>query len=230
MPDVTTLPPASQPHPSLPTDTTLDILYLARTAALPELKEDLQTHSQTHNATPAQILQAARDPHTGNTAAHYAAANGHDPILRYVQELEADERLAVDGTASDSEATPRSLFSSTNETGSTPLHYAAVNGQLKAVEVLLAHPGWAEDKGRRRGYVEMRNQAGRTARDEADLQGAGREEWLKVVGLLEKHEGEGEDEEEAEAAGDAVEGEVVDAAVDEDVEKAREGVGGVSMG
>ena len=227
MPDIASLSAAQSPTFSVDDDAIDDLLYLARTNALIDLKAELETHGSRHLTTSAQILQSVRDPYTGNGIAHHAAANGHISILDYVRAIEADERLAADGTASDSVATPRSLFSSINEQGSTPLHYAAVNGQLQAVEVLLSHPDWAEKKGRRRAYVEMRNDAGRTARDEADHQGSGGEAWLKVVGLLEKQEHE-EETSTTEESSELVE-EDADAALEEDIENSREGVGGMGM-
>ena len=225
MPDISNMIWAQKPILQLSQDAVLDILYLARTNSIIDLKEDVQAHSEQHHRSTLEILQAAKDPHTGNTAVHYAAANGHLAVLSYIQERETAERSALDGTARDTRTAPQSLFSSINDQGSTPLHYAAVNGQLSAVECLLAHPGWSEEKVKK-AYIEIRNHAGRTARDEADAQGAGREEWLKVVGLLEKYETD--DREEPEAAG-GVDGEEADDRVQGEIEKAQEGVGDLNI-
>lgn len=229
MPDLSTPLQSQSSLIQLSEDQILDLLYLARTGSLQELKEDLQALALRDTTTPAQILQATRDPHTGNTIAHYAAANGHTLILSYIQDIENDECLATDGTSSNAASSLPNLFQSANAQGSTPLHYAAVNGQEKAVETLLGYSGPAQDKEKLGEYVEKTNHAGRTARDEADLQGAGKEEWLKVAGQLEKYESENSAEVGKEEDADAVEGEEVRENTERDVEKVREGVGGVDM-
>lgn len=61
----------------LDADTIDDILYFARTGDLPELTLILATQSAQLRSDAAASISAATDPSTGNTAAHYAAANGH---------------------------------------------------------------------------------------------------------------------------------------------------------
>lgn len=54
-----------------------DLLYLARIADISELQATLNQASQELHVQPCDILVAARDGATGNTALHMAAANGH---------------------------------------------------------------------------------------------------------------------------------------------------------
>ncbi|KAL9060910.1 MAG: hypothetical protein Q9162_000354 [Coniocarpon cinnabarinum] len=185
MPDVTSLQPLEGRQLVLDEETIFDILGAARSGSVEELKDLCSTLSDKHHATYSEILRKACNPENGNTAAHYAAANGWVQVLNLVKEIEADERLAVDGSASDSETSPGSLFNQVNGHGSTALHYAAVDGQVDCVEALLSHPIWANDRARRKAYAEIKNSAGLTARDDADSQGAAEEDWLRVDAILE---------------------------------------------
>lgn len=54
-----------------------DILYLARTNERDELAELLKALAAQHSCAQSDILSAAIDPESGNTALHYAGANGH---------------------------------------------------------------------------------------------------------------------------------------------------------
>ena len=190
MPDFSCSSIPQPPLPELSEDQILDLLYYARTGSLHDLKAELQAIALEKTTTPAQTLKVIRDPHTGNTAAHYAAANGHMSILSYVQEVREGTSLTEKGAHAVDDDLACSLFKDVNAQGSTPLHYAAVNGQEAAVKILLSHTTWSSDKEKLREFVELKNHAGRIARDEADIQGAGRENWLKVSGMLEKFENE----------------------------------------
>jgi len=62
---------------ALSEDSIDDILYFARTNDVPELQSCLaELASQTKLST-QDILLAARDTYSKNTALHYAAGNGH---------------------------------------------------------------------------------------------------------------------------------------------------------
>ena len=54
-----------------------DILYCARMNEAEELKDFLPTLFPKYGTQPAWILAQATDADTGNTALHYACANGH---------------------------------------------------------------------------------------------------------------------------------------------------------
>ena len=63
--------------PQLSADEIDDILYLTRTNDTAELLPYLSQLSQSHSSqSPASILEACVDEYSGNTAFHYAAANG----------------------------------------------------------------------------------------------------------------------------------------------------------
>ncbi|KAL9089663.1 MAG: hypothetical protein Q9165_005695 [Trypethelium subeluteriae] len=66
------------PQPSLSEDDIDDLLYFARTNDTPELSTLLTSLSSQHACSQSDTLLAARDPGSGNTVAHYAAANGFD--------------------------------------------------------------------------------------------------------------------------------------------------------
>lgn len=54
-----------------------DILYFSRVNELEEFKQTLAEIKTAKNYSEVDILKAAVDSETGNTALHYASANGH---------------------------------------------------------------------------------------------------------------------------------------------------------
>lgn len=54
-----------------------DFLYFARLNELEDLKVQVLQSSRQHNCSDADILKAAADEESGNTALHYSSANGH---------------------------------------------------------------------------------------------------------------------------------------------------------
>ena len=58
-------------------DTIDDLLYYSRVADADALHATLDEASKEHAAPPHDILAAAVDATTGNSALHMAAANGH---------------------------------------------------------------------------------------------------------------------------------------------------------
>jgi len=58
-------------------DTIDEILYLARANEAAELATYLASLSAQTPQSQAQLVAAAADPYSKNTALHYAAANGH---------------------------------------------------------------------------------------------------------------------------------------------------------
>ena len=186
MPDLSTTNPI--PEYQLSEDQILDLLFLARTDEVSDFKSDVTTLSQRDGRSCAQVVAAARDPQTGNSAAHYAAANGHVKVLQYLAQAEQDGQHAVDIVGGGNETSSFGLFGVTNNQGSTPLHYAAVNAKQSSIQALLRHMSLLVQDNKVRDYVGIRNHAGRTAKNEAESQGQGREEWLNAVAILDMHE------------------------------------------
>jgi uncharacterized protein len=71
--------PPSSPAPAIPlTDDEIDdILYISRANELDELTPYLESLAIKYKASSDAIICAAVDPESGNTALHYASANGH---------------------------------------------------------------------------------------------------------------------------------------------------------
>ncbi|PWN39706.1 hypothetical protein IE81DRAFT_326264 [Ceraceosorus guamensis] len=176
-----------------------EILYCARIGDIEELRaaigQSTLTH-QTSEASPGQntrlsgkealdVLQRAVTEE-GNSALHYAAANGH---MAVVSEIVA--------------SAPLDLILLANTSGNTPVHWAALNGHLHCVQALVdrvenlsptpsipppradgdGSEAGEEERNRRaaeaRSTWDTRNKAGRGPMSEAQL--AGKEEvvqWL----------------------------------------------------
>ncbi|KAF2202616.1 ankyrin [Delitschia confertaspora ATCC 74209] len=132
-------------HPQLSEDAIDDILYLSRANEVSELFSYLSDLSQQTGLSNADLVAAAKDPYSQNTALHYAAANGHLEILKA---LLADKDTAA-----------KSAINALNDSGNTPLHWAALNGHLECVKFLVE----------RGADVTVINKAGHDAVFEAEI-------------------------------------------------------------
>ena len=63
--------------PRLTEDEIDEILYLSRVNEVSELSDYLTSLSTKYNCAKEVLFEAAVDPESGNSALHYAAANGH---------------------------------------------------------------------------------------------------------------------------------------------------------
>lgn len=112
-----------------------DVLYLARANETQDLPQYLQELSQSHaGSSPADILVAAVDSQSGNSALHYAAANGHTEILDIVRTTLTSAAPSPDAA----KESYKSFVNLKNASGNTALHWAALNGHLAAAKTLVS--------------------------------------------------------------------------------------------
>jgi predicted nicotinamide N-methyase len=95
------------------------------------------------------LVASARDANL-NTSWHMAAANNHVPMLQLLHKHTANDKHADKHTANDNDCNTHAQ----NASGNTPLHWAAANGHLEAVQFLLELPN---------ADVLTTNKAGRSA-------------------------------------------------------------------
>ncbi|KAH7054245.1 ankyrin repeat-containing domain protein [Macrophomina phaseolina] len=127
--------PAHPTTPALSEDELDDLLYLARANETQDLPQYLQQLSQTHApSSPADVLVAAVDPASGNSALHYAAANGHTEILDIIRTTLASAAPSPDAA----KESYKPFVNLKNSAGNTALHWAALNGHLAAVKALVS--------------------------------------------------------------------------------------------
>ncbi|KAL8772804.1 MAG: hypothetical protein Q9209_002149 [Squamulea sp. 1 TL-2023] len=111
--------------PTISADDIDDLLYLARTNDLHDLKAGIEALAQIQQTSSENIILATIDPDSGNGLLHMASANGCLDILNHF--------------LPPSSPTTSSLnINLPNFSGNTPLHWAALNGHLDAVKILLA--------------------------------------------------------------------------------------------
>ena len=102
---------------------------------------------------------------------------------------------------------PPTILSAQNHSGSTPLHWAALNSHLDIAQKLVQHPlGPGHD------LIEIKNVAGRSPLGEAELAGweEGAKWFVQVMNLNLKQESEGN-----EGEGDALD---MESGIDRDIE------------
>ncbi|KAI0301764.1 ankyrin repeat-containing domain protein, partial [Multifurca ochricompacta] len=94
------------------------------------------------------FIGQVRDDH-GNTLLHMASANGHTELLNILLPI-----------------VPSSLLSAQNNSGSTALHWAALNSQFGTARALVDFPG-----GPGVDLIDIKNAAGRSPLGEAEAVG-----------------------------------------------------------
>ncbi|KAI4090093.1 MAG: hypothetical protein LQ339_008436 [Xanthoria mediterranea] len=110
--------------PTISADEIDDLLFLARTNDIHDLKAGIEAIARTHRTSSANVILATIDPDSGNGLLHYASANGCLDILRHL--------LPPSSTTS-----PLNI-NLPNTSGNTSLHWAALNGHLDAIKILIA--------------------------------------------------------------------------------------------
>ncbi|CAN9247851.1 unnamed protein product [Alternaria alternata] len=123
-----------------------EVLYLARANEAAELDSYIYELSTQTKRSKTELYTAAIDPYSKNSALHYAAANGHNDVIKLLFSTGAEK--------------PEPTFlNAVNEAGNTPLHWAALNGHLESVKLLI-HAG---------ADVTIINRAGHDAVYEAEI-------------------------------------------------------------
>lgn len=74
-----------------------------------------------------KVVPEVRDPSSGATMVHMAAANGHLEVVEFL------------GTLIKNEDALKAYLNATNTNGNTALHWAAFNGHLEVVKYLCEH-------------------------------------------------------------------------------------------
>jgi ankyrin repeat protein len=133
--------------PQLSEDEIDDLLYYARTGDLQEfnnLSDELYAREHT---TLSDLLVAVKDAYSGNGPVHMAAANGHTGIAITIKRLRNSPLtwppeilttiIRALSIPSPQNPTQLSLLNARNSAGNTALHWAALNGHLECVKVLL---------------------------------------------------------------------------------------------
>ncbi|PIA92429.1 Ankyrin repeat-containing protein [Cercospora beticola] len=113
--------------PALTFDEVDDLLYFTRANEVQDLQQTITELSQKYSCSAKDVLEAAIDPESGNTVLHFCSANGLAELLPSL--------LSQLGAA---EGTPASFVNHGNKEGNTPLHWAAYNGHLNIVKLLIA--------------------------------------------------------------------------------------------
>ena len=204
--------------PTLTADEIDDILYFTRVNEVDDLKTTIAELAQKYNCQPKDVVEAAVDPESGNSSLHYCAANGlagktnptfpshTDFVSNHVSQTDLFPVLA------EYFSTPASL-NRQNAQGSTPLHWAALNGHLAVVKQLV---GAGAD-------MWTKNEAGHLAMFEAERADKG-----DVVQFL--LEAGGKDVERVGAEGGVSEEDMKDMEVEEDAGEGGSGDIKMSMG
>lgn len=119
--------------PSLTFDEIDDLLYFTRANETQDLQQTIAELAQKYECSPKAILEAAVDPESGNTVLHFCSANGFVDLLpALVAKLSNETSSKANGIPQ-----PSPLINHGNKEGNTPLHWAAYNGHLPIVKLLV---------------------------------------------------------------------------------------------
>jgi hypothetical protein len=127
---------------ALDEDAVDEILYLSRANEAAELASYLSELSLQTKRSSTELVVAAIDPYTKNGPLHYAAANGHngtDPKKCFLNNLKLIVIIEVIKLlfSMSADKPPPELINAINDAGNTPLHWAALNGHLESVKLLI---------------------------------------------------------------------------------------------
>lgn len=189
-----------------------DLIYFARNGQVEEFQASLITIAEFSGSSPLSTIAVAFDQESGNSPLHMASANGHIGNNRSATLLLTRPRYSIccgmKGLPNQSfgmiigilnylaslvadPSTPQSLRSAIlnlqNRSGNTALHWAALNGHLEAVKILVASGA----------NSSVKNKAGFDAVYEAEINSKGDVvEWLLKEGNLDEEAANDDDDEE----------------------------------
>lgn len=133
--------------PAFTEDEIDDLLYYARAGESGDLVALRDELCKREDVDFSELVRIAKDDHSGNGILHMAAANGHTSQLSifdgcYLAVLTDGAGIVTDIIKLLSQPVPQSptmlaLMNGQNTAGNTPLHWAALNGHLECVKVLL---------------------------------------------------------------------------------------------
>lgn len=168
--------PSATP-PELALDDIDDLIYFTRADEQEELKATISSLAQKHNCKEADIIAATIDPDSGNTLLHYCSANGLANLLKgFLDQLGVQRQQLPTSESSDdwrdfnpTAAPNEHLINRQNSQGNTPLQWAAYNGYVEVVKMLVSAGA----------NMWLKNAAGHLAMFEAE-----RADRTDVVGFL----------------------------------------------
>lgn len=167
----------SERLPELTLDDVDDLIYFTRVSEAEDLKATISSLAQKHNCREGDIVSAAVDPDSGNTLLHYCSANGFTDLLKGFLDQLGVQRQQLPATESSDEwkdfnptvAANEHPINRQNSQGNTPLQWAAYNGHVEVVKVLVSAGA----------NMWIKNAAGHLAMFEAE-----RADKTEVVGFL----------------------------------------------
>lgn len=164
--------------PTISADEIDDLLYLARVNDVHDLKAGVEAIAQANSTTPQNITLSTIDPESRNGLLHMACANNCLDVLQYL--------LPPPSAGDDAGQSVHLNINLQNSSGNTPLHWAAMNGHLEAVKLLVNHGADAS----------VKNVAGYDAVFEAERAGKDEvvEELLRQLRKRSGEEGEAQDD------------------------------------
>ena len=132
---------------SLPADDLDDLIYFARIGDLQELQSMVTSLATSHSSSPERVISGAIDldvsdpkSSSGCSLLHWAAANNHIDVLKYLlSTIGGDNANAKPSDPSSKTLIPQegALVNHRNTSGNTALHWAALNGNLECVKLLV---------------------------------------------------------------------------------------------
>ncbi|KAJ3340244.1 hypothetical protein HDU93_007206 [Gonapodya sp. JEL0774] len=158
-----------------------DLVYYARCGQLSDLAASLSAllarphllpaEIYASNPTPRSLLLIPSDDYSRMTPLHAAAANGHTDIAAWIIATLSTDTIPLSSVnpTDTPQPLPTPLIDPTTTSGSTPLHWAALNGHKDIVELLCAAGA----------NTEAKNGAGKIPVEEAET--AGRFECAEVL-------------------------------------------------